>query len=56
LKLQSSGNLAVENYQTSEKWVFAAGDSINGASLVVRAVESGRAAAQAIDNWLKRQS
>ena len=55
LKLDWSGNLAVKNYQTSEPSVFAAGDTINGASLVVRAVDSGRRTAAAIDDWLKKQ-
>jgi NAD(P)H-dependent glutamate synthase small subunit len=53
LKLNDSGNVAVDNYQTSEPWVFAAGDTVNGASLVVRAINSGREAAVAVDNWLK---
>ena len=56
LKLDESGNVAVENCQTSEPSVFAAGDTINGASLVVRAIDSGRQAAVSIDNWLKNQS
>jgi glutamate synthase (NADPH) small chain len=56
LKLDKSGNVAVENYQTSESNVFAAGDTINGTSLVVRAIDSGRKAAAAIDAWLKRQT
>jgi len=55
LKLDESGNVAVENCQTSERSVFAAGDTVNGASLVVRAIDSGRQAAAAIDNWLKKQ-
>jgi NAD(P)H-dependent glutamate synthase small subunit len=56
LKLDDSGNVAVDNYQTSEPWVFAAGDAVNGASLVVRAINSGREAAAAIDSWLKEKS
>ncbi len=56
LKLDGGGNVAVKNFQTSEPWVFAAGDTINGASLVVRAINSGRQAAAAIDGWLKGQS
>jgi len=43
----------VDNYQTSEPWVFAAGDAVNGASLVVTAINSGREAAAAIDQWLR---
>jgi glutamate synthase (NADPH/NADH) small chain len=54
LDLDESGNPAVENCQTSEPSVFAAGDTINGASLVVRAINSGREAAAAIDDWLKK--
>ena len=33
--------------------VFAAGDSVNGASLVVNAIASGRKAAIEIDTYLK---
>jgi NADPH-dependent glutamate synthase beta subunit-like oxidoreductase len=53
LKLDERGNVAVNNYQTSEPWVFAAGDAVNGASLVVTAINSGREAAAVIDQWLK---
>ncbi len=53
LRLDQNGNIAVQNYQTSEPWVFAAGDTVNGASLVVRAIHSGREAAAAVDLWLK---
>ena len=56
LKLDDRGNLEASNYQTSEPWVFAAGDSVNGASLVVSAINSGREAAAAIDQWLKGDS
>jgi glutamate synthase (NADPH/NADH) small chain len=54
LKLDDRGNVAVDNYQTSEPWVFAASDTIDGASLVVRAIHSGREAAAAIDRQLKQ--
>ncbi|HOO76733.1 MAG TPA: glutamate synthase subunit beta [bacterium] len=37
---------------TSADWVFAAGDAAAGASLVVRAIASGRAAAEAVDSYL----
>ena len=61
LKLDEKGNVsdfgelsrAADSYQTSEPWVFAAGDTINGASLVVSAINSGREAAAAIDCWLR---
>jgi NADPH-dependent glutamate synthase beta subunit-like oxidoreductase len=54
LSLDESGNIAVDNYQTSQPIVFAAGDTVSGASLVVRAIDSGRRAAVAIDDWLKK--
>ena len=54
LELDPKGNLAVgEDYQTSEPGIFAAGDSASGASLIVRAMASGRKAAASIDHWLK---
>ncbi len=53
LKLDPRGNILANDYQTSEPWVFAAGDTINGASLVVRAIDSGRGTAAAIDRWLR---
>jgi len=56
LKLDEKGNIAVYNYQTSEPWVFAAGDSASGASLVVSAINSGRQAAAVIDRWLQKKS
>jgi NAD(P)H-dependent glutamate synthase small subunit len=56
LELNQRGDLAVKNFQTSQPWVFAAGDTINGASLVVRAIDSGRAVAEAIDRWLRGNS
>ncbi|MHC4076204.1 MAG: glutamate synthase subunit beta [Planctomycetota bacterium] len=56
LRLDEQGNVAAYNYQTSQPWVFAAGDAISGASLVVHAINSGRQAATAIDQWLKTQN
>ncbi|MHC4749510.1 MAG: glutamate synthase subunit beta [Planctomycetota bacterium] len=53
LKLDEQGNVEVNNHQTSQPWIFAAGDTINGASLVVGAINSGRQAALAIDWWLR---
>ena len=35
--------------------VFFAGDALNGASLVVRAMASGHAAAEALDAWCKKK-
>ena len=52
LQLDGRGNISVKNYQTSEPWVFAAGDSASGASLVVSSIDSGRRAAEAMNQWL----
>jgi glutamate synthase (NADPH/NADH) small chain len=52
LELDEKGNIKADNYQTSEPWVFAAGDTVSGTSLVVSAISSGRGAAAAIDQWL----
>lgn len=52
LKLDQRGNIEVTDFQTSEPWVFAAGDSASGASLVVSAINSGRQAAAAMNRWL----
>ncbi|MHB1037682.1 MAG: glutamate synthase subunit beta [Pirellulales bacterium] len=54
LTLDPRGNLLVRDCQTSEEGVFAAGDAAAGASLVVRAINSGREAAEAIHRWLTR--
>ena len=51
LKLDEKDNIKADNYQISEPWVFAAGDTVSGASLVVSAISSGRGAA-AIDQRL----
>jgi glutamate synthase (NADPH/NADH) small chain len=52
LKLDERGNIVVADFQTSDESVFAAGDAVEGASLVVRAIRSGRDAAEAIHRWL----
>ena len=39
--------------ETSIEGIFAAGDIVRGASLVVWAIKDGREAAIAIDNYLK---
>lgn len=57
LKLDGRGNIAVnEDGMTSEKGVFAAGDAASGASLVVRAMISGRELANSIDKFLIKES
>jgi len=54
LKLSERGNVHVsKNHQTSRAKIFAAGDAVNGATLVVRAIASGRKAAEDIDMYLK---
>jgi NAD(P)H-dependent glutamate synthase small subunit len=55
LQLDENGNVAVRDYQTSEPWVFAAGDTVIGASLVARALDSGRRAAVNIDRRLRTE-
>jgi glutamate synthase (NADPH/NADH) small chain len=55
LQLDERGNVAVKNFQSSEPWVFAAGDTVSGASLVASAINSGREAAAAIDQWLTKK-
>lgn len=49
----SRGNVVKDaNHMTSVGGVFAAGDLARGASLVVRAINDGRAAAEGIHRWL----
>ena len=45
-------NLKAQEYATSVPGVFAAGDARRGQSLVVWAIQEGRAAAQAVDRYL----
>ena len=58
LKFDPKGNILVQqnSCQTSLPYVFAAGDTVSGASLVVRAIDNGRKAAKDIDNWLKKET
>jgi glutamate synthase (NADPH/NADH) small chain len=54
LNIDNRGNISVNsNRQTSCDKVFACGDAVSGASLVVRAMASGRQAAEAIDRFLR---
>jgi len=51
--LDSRGNIATdENCMAGVEGVFAAGDSVRGASLVVLAIQQGRETARAIDRYL----
>ncbi|MGD0166450.1 MAG: glutamate synthase subunit beta [Gaiellaceae bacterium] len=52
LDLDARGNVAVSGYATSAPAVFTAGDAHTGASLIVTAAHHGRAAADAIDEFL----
>lgn len=55
LELDSRGNVKTgDNYMTSKKGVFAAGDMRRGQSLVVWAIYEGRSAAYYIDKFLKK--
>jgi len=54
VELDSRGNVAVNNWQTSNPKVFAAGDTVSGASLVVRAIDAGRKTAEAVDQYLRQ--
>ena len=55
LKVSSWGTLSIDwqSMMTSLDGVFAAGDIVRGASLVVWAVRDGRDAAERIDAWLR---
>ena len=56
LDLDERGNVKTDDYQTSEKNVFAAGDMRRGQSLVVWAISEGREAARSLDMHLMGQS
>ena len=52
IALDSRGNISVNRYHTNVEGIFAAGDAATGASLVVRALNHGRLAAESIHQWL----
>lgn len=54
LELDTRGNIKTSNHKSSSDKVFAAGDAISGASLVVSAIASGRKAAVEIDQYLRK--
>ena len=57
VELDGRGNIATnEDRMSSVPGVFAAGDSVRGASLVVWAIAEGRQAAHGIDRYLMGQS
>ena len=54
LELDHRRNIKIDQNQlTNRQKVFAAGDSVSGATLVVNAIASGRKAAKEIDRFLK---
>lgn len=54
LKLDAKGNIHVNDQSmTNTEGVFAAGDSVRGASLIVWAIAEGRKAADGIERYLK---
>ncbi len=55
IELDPRGNIKADKYQTSEAGVFTAGDANTGASLVVRALNHGRLAAESVHEWLMNE-
>jgi glutamate synthase (NADPH) small chain len=56
LELDQKKNIKVnEKFMTNKEKIFAAGDCITGASLVVNAIASGRVVADKIDMFLKNE-
>ncbi|MDO6684994.1 MULTISPECIES: glutamate synthase subunit beta [unclassified Agarivorans] len=53
---RSNAKAAYDEYATSVKGVFAAGDARRGQSLIVWAINEGRGAAQAVDTFLMGKS
>ncbi|MBI3438689.1 MAG: NAD(P)-dependent oxidoreductase [Proteobacteria bacterium] len=57
LETTREGTLAVNRrFETSLSGVFAAGDIVRGASLVVWAIKEGRDAADAVHDWMRTQA
>ncbi|MFZ2655322.1 MAG: glutamate synthase subunit beta [Victivallales bacterium] len=55
IKLAKNGTIAIdENGMTNVKGVFAAGDAVAGASLVVRAIAAGRDLAEKVNKYLEK--
>lgn len=54
IEFDERGNIRTDNYHTNIEGLFAAGDADVGASLVVRALNHGRLAAQEINRWLMK--
>lgn len=56
VSLDGRGNVVVDDWMSSVPGVFAAGDTVRGASLVVHAINQGRLCAAACDRWLRGES
>ena len=57
LSFDQRGNILTDgSYKTSSAKIFAAGDAISGASLVVRAIASGRKAADQVHDFLMNKA
>ena len=55
LAVDTRKNIVVDHkHQIADSKLFACGDAVSGASLVVRAMASGRETAKAIDNYLTK--
>ncbi len=54
VKIDVRGNVVVDNWMSNISGVFAAGDTVRGASLVVHAINQGRIMAAAVDKWLRK--
>ena len=52
MELDARGNVVVNDWMTTVPGVFAAGDTVRGASLVVHAINQGRLCAAACHKWL----
>jgi len=56
LELDKRKNIKVDqSHLTNRQKVFAAGDSVSGATLVVNAIASGRKVAKEIDKFLRKE-
>jgi glutamate synthase (NADPH/NADH) small chain len=56
VELDQRKNIRVDQkLSTNREKVFAAGDSINGATLIVTAIASGRKVAREIDKFLRQE-
>lgn len=55
VELDQRGNIKTDNFMTTVPGIFSAGDTVMGASLIVRAIDQGRKAAANIDKWLQQK-